>query len=86
MSARALVTISISQRFEHVEYLRYLVGLFGEPLELADEIAYMLTSCLDIVVGNCLGGSVTYHPSTNSDQNDHENGSTTGERRSLMRD
>lgn len=59
---------------------------FGEPLELADEIAYMLTSCLDIVVGNCLGGSVTYHPSTNSDQNDHENSSTTGERRSLMRD
>ena len=30
MSARALVTIS--QRFEHVEYLRYLVGLFGAVL------------------------------------------------------
>ena len=30
MSAHALVTIS--QRFEHVEYLRYLVGLFGAPI------------------------------------------------------
>ena len=30
MSARALVTIS--QRFEHVEYLRYPVGLFGAVL------------------------------------------------------
>ena len=30
MSAHALVTIS--QRFEHVEYLRYLVGLFGAVL------------------------------------------------------
>ena len=30
MSARALVTIL--QRFEHVKYLRYLVGLFGAPV------------------------------------------------------
>ena len=30
MSARALVTIL--QRFEHVKYLRYLMGLFGAVL------------------------------------------------------
>ena len=29
MSARALVTIL--QRFEHVKYLRYLMGIFGAP-------------------------------------------------------
>ena len=30
MSARAMVTIV--QRFEHVKYLRYLMGLFGAAL------------------------------------------------------
>jgi hypothetical protein len=50
MSAHALVTIS--QRFEHIEYLRYLVGLFGAALA---EIFFLGQYLLRLRINNTSG-------------------------------